>query len=47
VSFAVERGLEMRFIEHMPLDGGHTWRAQAEVRKREQAGHRVAERFAC
>ncbi|WP_062517294.1 GTP 3',8-cyclase MoaA [Demequina gelatinilytica] len=31
VSFAVERGLEMRFIEHMPLDGGHTWRREEMV----------------
>ncbi len=25
VQFAVERGLHARFIEHMPLDAGHTW----------------------
>jgi GTP 3',8-cyclase len=25
VRFAVERGYEMRFIEQMPLDAGHTW----------------------
>lgn len=31
VSFAVARGLEMRFIEHMPLDGGHTWRREEMV----------------
>lgn len=31
VSFAVERGLQMRFIEHMPLDGGHTWRREEMV----------------
>ena len=31
VTFAVERGLEMRFIEHMPLDGGHTWRREEMV----------------
>lgn len=31
VDFAVDRGLEMRFIEHMPLDGGHTWRRQEMV----------------
>ncbi|WP_062299204.1 GTP 3',8-cyclase MoaA [Demequina maris] len=31
VAFAVERGLEMRFIEHMPLDGGHTWRREEMV----------------
>lgn len=31
VEFAVARGLEMRFIEHMPLDGGHTWRREEMV----------------
>jgi len=31
VQFAVDRGLHMRFIEHMPLDGGHTWRREAMV----------------
>ncbi|WP_084073529.1 GTP 3',8-cyclase MoaA [Demequina sp. NBRC 110052] len=31
VDFAVERGLQMRFIEHMPLDGGHTWRREEMV----------------
>ena len=31
VTFAVERGLQMRFIEHMPLDGGHTWRREEMV----------------
>lgn len=31
VEFAVERGLHMRFIEHMPLDGGHTWRREDMV----------------
>jgi cyclic pyranopterin phosphate synthase len=25
VRFAVDRGYEMRFIEQMPLDAGHTW----------------------
>ncbi len=25
VQFAAERGLHARFIEHMPLDAGHTW----------------------
>ncbi len=25
VQFAVDRGLHARFIEHMPLDAGHTW----------------------
>jgi cyclic pyranopterin phosphate synthase len=33
VHFAAERGLHMRFIEHMPLDAGHTWdRAQMVTR---------------
>jgi cyclic pyranopterin phosphate synthase len=31
VGFAVERGLHMRFIEHMPLDAGHTWRREDMV----------------
>ncbi|WP_062466722.1 GTP 3',8-cyclase MoaA [Demequina maris] len=31
VAFAVARGLEMRFIEHMPLDAGHTWRRDEMV----------------
>ncbi|WP_062388265.1 GTP 3',8-cyclase MoaA [Demequina iriomotensis] len=31
VAFAIDRGLEMRFIEHMPLDGGHTWRREEMV----------------
>jgi len=31
VAFAAERGLHMRFIEHMPLDGGHTWRREEMV----------------
>lgn len=31
VTFAVERRLQMRFIEHMPLDGGHTWRREEMV----------------
>ena len=31
VEFAAERGLHMRFIEHMPLDAGHTWRREEMV----------------
>ena len=31
VQFAVDRGLQMRFIEHMPLDAGHTWRREEMV----------------
>jgi cyclic pyranopterin phosphate synthase len=44
VSFAVERGLQMRFIEHMPLDGGHTWRREEMVTASEILGA-VATRF--
>jgi len=29
--FALERGHELRFIEQMPLDAGHTWRRSAMV----------------
>ena len=25
LAFAVERGMELRFIEQMPLDAGHVW----------------------
>lgn len=31
VRFAAERGYEMRFIEQMPLDAGHTWSRSAMV----------------
>ena len=31
VRFAVERGYQMRFIEQMPLDAGHTWDRVAMV----------------
>lgn len=44
VSFAVERGLEMRFIEHMPLDGGHTWRRE-EMVTAEEILAAISERF--
>lgn len=44
VSFAVERGLEMRFIEHMPLDGGHTWRREDMVTAEEILAA-ISERF--
>ncbi|WP_029291175.1 GTP 3',8-cyclase MoaA [Cellulomonas sp. HZM] len=33
--FAVERGYQMRFIEQMPLDGGHTWDRTAMVTQAE------------
>lgn len=44
VQFAVDRGLQMRFIEHMPLDGGHTWRREEMVTASEIL-EAVAERF--
>ncbi len=44
VQFAVDRGLQMRFIEHMPLDGGHTWRREEMVTASEILAA-VAERF--
>ena len=31
LSFALERGYELRFIEQMPLDAGHTWRREEMV----------------
>ena len=33
--FAVDRGYEMRFIEQMPLDAGHTWDRTAMVTQAE------------
>jgi cyclic pyranopterin phosphate synthase len=44
VEFAVERGMQMRFIEHMPLDGGHTWRREEMVTAGEILA-KIAERF--
>lgn len=44
VQFALDRGLQMRFIEHMPLDGGHTWRREEMVTASEIL-EAVAERF--
>jgi len=46
--FAVERGYQMRFIEQMPLDGGHTWDrtemvTQAEILQRLRAAFRLEE----
>nr|WP_246169599.1 GTP 3',8-cyclase MoaA [Actinotalea subterranea] len=35
VRFAVDRGYQMRFIEQMPLDAGHTWDRSAMVTQRE------------
>jgi GTP 3',8-cyclase len=31
LEFALERGYELRFIEQMPLDAGHTWRREEMV----------------
>jgi GTP 3',8-cyclase len=31
LAFALEHGYELRFIEQMPLDAGHTWRREAMV----------------
>lgn len=45
VTFAVERGMHMRFIEHMPLDAGHTWRREEMVTGDEILAS-VAARFA-
>jgi cyclic pyranopterin phosphate synthase len=44
VEFAVDRGLQMRFIEHMPLDAGHTWRREEMVTAGEILSA-IAERF--
>ena len=44
VDFAVQRGLQMRFIEHMPLDGGHTWRRE-EMVTAEEVLSAITERF--
>lgn len=44
VQFAVDRGLQMRFIEHMPLDAGHTWRREEMVTAGEILAA-IAERF--
>jgi cyclic pyranopterin phosphate synthase len=44
VEFAVDRGLQMRFIEHMPLDAGHTWRREEMVTAGEILAE-VAKRF--
>lgn len=44
VRFAVERGLHQRFIEHMPLDAGHTW-DRTDMVTGEEILRQVAERF--
>ncbi|MBO9555759.1 MAG: GTP 3',8-cyclase MoaA [Cellulomonas sp.] len=46
--FAVDRGYQMRFIEQMPLDGGHTWDrtemvTQAEILSRLNAEFTLTE----
>ncbi len=48
VRFAVERGYQMRFIEQMPLDAGHTWDrttmvTQAEILERLRGAFRLEE----
>lgn len=48
VRFAVERGYQMRFIEQMPLDPGHTWDrttmvTQAEILERLRGAFRLEE----
>ncbi|MDR2975166.1 MAG: GTP 3',8-cyclase MoaA [Propionibacteriaceae bacterium] len=35
LDFAVQYGFELRFIEQMPLDGGHAWDQQTMVRESE------------
>ncbi|MEE6281462.1 GTP 3',8-cyclase MoaA [Georgenia sunbinii] len=44
VEFAAERGLEVRFIEQMPLDAGHIWSRVTMVRG-EEILDKLAERF--
>jgi len=44
VRFAVDRGYEMRFIEQMPLDAGHTWDRRTMVTGPEILEH-LAEAF--
>jgi cyclic pyranopterin phosphate synthase len=44
VRFAVEHGAEMRFIEQMPLDGGHVW-SRVEMVRGEEILERLGEVF--
>lgn len=44
VEFAVSHGAQMRFIEQMPLDAGHTW-DRARMVTREEILARLAERW--
>ena len=43
-AWAVANGYEMRFIEHMPLDGDHAWK-KAKVITAAEIRERLAERF--
>lgn len=44
VRFAVDHGAEMRFIEQMPLDGGHVW-SRVEMVRGEEILERLGEVF--
>ena len=44
LAFALEGGYQLRFIEQMPLDAGHTWDRLAMVTA-DEIGHRLSERF--
>jgi len=44
VQFALDNGAQMRFIEQMPLDAGHTWDRQSMV-TREEILERLGERW--
>ena len=44
LAFALDGGYELRFIEQMPLDAGHTWDRLAMVTA-DEIGHRLSERF--
>lgn len=44
VSFAMEVGAQLRFIEQMPLDAGHTW-DRASMVTREEILEKLGERF--
>lgn len=44
LSWALRRGYQLRFIEHMPLDAQHTW-SRAQMVTAEEIQDRLAERF--
>lgn len=44
VRFAADRGAQMRFIEQMPLDAGHTW-SRVEMVRGEEILDRLSEAF--